>query len=65
MKLRTLKTRNLSGMQAYELEMLSLAQNVVKSLLRHNSYSKEQILEIYDKLLNFETPKASTKIRLR
>ncbi|NJK83930.1 MAG: hypothetical protein HC912_09110 [Saprospiraceae bacterium] len=43
MKLRTLKTRNLSGMQAYELEMLSLAQNIVKSLLRHNSYSKEQI----------------------
>ncbi|MGD1839786.1 MAG: hypothetical protein ACFB0B_02660 [Thermonemataceae bacterium] len=53
MKLRRITLDTLSPIQAYELEMIKMTEKMVKTLMKHNLQSKEQILNIYDKMLDF------------
>ncbi len=64
MRMRNLEHKGLSRMQLYEAEMIQIAHQMFRTLLKYNMYSKERILELYDRLLyfppNFTVPTQTT-----
>ncbi|NJK83932.1 MAG: hypothetical protein HC912_09120 [Saprospiraceae bacterium] len=48
-----LDAKGYSRMQIYEMEMIEMAQQMFRILMKQNMYNQERVMQLYDRLLYF------------
>lgn len=50
---KTPRQRRISIEESYQLQMLQYAEQIVRTLIRHNLHSQHRILELFDQMVEF------------
>ncbi len=48
-----LDAKGYSRMQIYEMEMIEMAQQMFRILMKQNMYNQERVMQLYDRLVYF------------
>ena len=63
MKPLPIKSQYLSSLQNYQLETMKVTEEMIKNLMKNNTFTQQRLMEFYDEMLDF-SPKNTKKSSL-
>ncbi len=63
MKPLPIKPQYLSSLQNYQLETMKATEEMIKNLMKNNTFTQERLMQFYDEMLDF-SPKSTKKSSL-